>query len=101
LWNPPSFAAALPNLPEGRKYWGTLLQRISDSKTNFDKLADRAIESARKMPPGLARNDALKRAGLLRLMADLAHKIAAKEKPIRGKKPNRVKLGEAARGPQL
>lgn len=64
----------------------------SDSKTNLDKRADRAIETARKMPPGLARNDALKKAGLLRLMADLANEIAAKERPIRGKKPHRVKF---------
>ena len=59
---------------------------------NLDERANRAIELARNMPPGLARNDALKRAGLLRLIADLAHDIAAKEKPVRGKKPNRVKV---------
>lgn len=80
---------------------GTLLHRTSDSKTTLDKRADRAIEFARNMPPGLARNDALKKAGLLRLMADLAHKIAAKEKPVRGKKPHRVKFKDLAKSHSL
>lgn len=77
------------------------MQRTSDSKTSLDQRADRAIEFARNMPPGLARNDALKKAGLLRLMADLANKIAAKERPIRGKKPHRVKLKDLAKSHSL
>lgn len=63
----------------------------SDSKTNFDVRADRAIEIARRMSPGLARNDAMKKAGILRLMADLEREIATKKHPIRGKKPRRAK----------
>lgn len=71
---------------------GTLLNRItSDSKTNFGERADRAIEIARQMSPGLARNDAMKKAGILRLMADLEREIATKKSPIRGKKPHRAK----------
>ena len=71
------------------------------SKTILDERADRAIAFARNMPPGLARNDALKKAGLLRLMADLASEIAAKERPIRGKKPHRVKFRDIAKSHSL
>jgi hypothetical protein len=67
---------------------------ISDSKTNLDERADRAIELARKMSPGTARNDALKKAGVLRLIADLARQIETKGKPIRGKRPGRARLKE-------
>ena len=65
---------------------------ISDSKTNLDVRADRAIELARNMPPGSARNDAMKKAGVLRQMADLAREIATKERSIRGKKPGSAKM---------
>jgi hypothetical protein len=64
---------------------------ISDSKTNFEARADRAIETARRMSPGLARNDAMKKAGILRVMADLEREIATKKSPVRGKKPHRTK----------
>ena len=77
------------------------MRRTSDSNTNLDERADRAIELARNMPPGLPRNDALKRAGLLRLMADLASEIAAKERPIRGKKPHRLKSKDLAKSHSL
>jgi hypothetical protein len=69
---------------------------ISDSKTSLDERADRAIELARKMSPGSARNDAMKKAGVLRLIADLAREIETKGRPIRGKKPGRAKLKDLA-----
>ena len=45
--------------------------------------ADRAIEIARSMPPGPARYDAMKRAGLLRRLAALMQEITKREKPVR------------------
>ena len=56
----------------------------SQTKTNFDDAADRAIELARDMPPGPERIRALKEAGLLRQIAELARKIAARENPSAG-----------------
>src|ERR1700694_2558595 len=44
------------------------------------------------MPPGPARYDAMKRAGLLRRLAALMQEITKREKPVRGKKPSRLKL---------
>jgi hypothetical protein len=38
------------------------------------------------MPPGSARHDAMKRAGLLRWLAALMQEIKKRETPIRGKK---------------
>ena len=69
-------------------------KRKSDSKTHWDLKADRAIEHARGMPQGPDRHDALKRAGLLRNLATLMREIATREKPVRGKKPNRPKRSE-------
>jgi hypothetical protein len=78
---------------------GNFLKRKNlDSKTNLDVRADRAIEIARKMPPGVVRNNAMKKAGLLRLMADLTREIATKERPVRGKKPYRAKPKNPASG---
>ena len=82
----------------GSEAGGRFLKRTkSGSKTDWDLRADRAIEAARKMPPGPARHDAMKRAGLLRLMAQLKAAIAKKERPVRGKKPGRSNQRGAAR----
>jgi hypothetical protein len=40
------------------------------------------------MPPGPARYDAMKRAGLLRCLAALVQEIKKREKPVRGKQPS-------------
>jgi hypothetical protein len=69
-------------------------KRKSDSKTHWDLKADRAIERARGMPQGPDRHDAMKRAGLLRNLATLMREIATREKPVRGKKPNRPKRND-------
>jgi hypothetical protein len=61
-----------------------LRKRNSRTKTSFDDAADRAIELARDMSPGPGRIRALKEAGLLRLIAELASKIAARERPPAG-----------------
>jgi hypothetical protein len=61
----------------------------SDSQTNWDARADRAIDEARGMPPGPARHDAMKRAGLLRWLAVLMQELEKREKPVRGKRPRR------------
>ena len=63
----------------------------SDSKSHWDVKADRAIEMARSLPPGPARHDAMKKAGLLRGLAALVQEITRREKPVRGKKPSRSK----------
>jgi hypothetical protein len=72
-------------------------KRTSDSKTHWDLNADRAIERARSMPQGPGRHDAMKRAGLLRNLATLMREIAAREKPVRGKKPSRPKRNDSAK----
>ena len=41
-----------------------------DDNRDLDAEADEALEAARAMAPGPAKNDALKRAGLLRKAAD-------------------------------
>jgi hypothetical protein len=61
-----------------------LRKTSSGTKTSFDDAADRAIELARDMPPGPGRIRALKEAGLLRQIAELARKIAARESPSAG-----------------
>jgi hypothetical protein len=50
-----------------------------------------AIESARNMPPGPARHDALKKAGLLRRLAEMSEEIQRLERPVRGKRPRKRK----------
>jgi hypothetical protein len=72
-------------------------KRKSYSKTHWDLKADRAIESARGMPQGPRRHDAMKRAGMLRNLAALMREIAMREKPVRGKKPNRPKRNDPAK----
>jgi hypothetical protein len=50
-----------------------------------------AMESARNMPPGPARHDALKKAGLLRRLAEMSEDIQKLEQPVRGKRPRKRK----------
>jgi hypothetical protein len=73
-----------------------LRKRKSDSKTHWDVKADLAIERARSMPPGPARHDAMKKAGLLRGLAALMREITRREKPVRGKKPRRQKVEKSS-----
>ncbi|QIG95282.1 hypothetical protein [Bradyrhizobium sp. 6(2017)] len=62
-----------------------------DSKSAWDDKADRAIEIARSLPPGPDRHDAMKKAGLMRRMAALVEEIDKQERPIRGKRPRKLK----------
>ena len=71
-------------------------KKNSDSKSHWDVKADRAIEAARSLPPGPARQDAMKKAGLLRGLAALVQEITKREKPVRGKKPSRSKLEKSS-----
>jgi hypothetical protein len=41
------------------------------------------------MPPGPARHDAMKKAGLLRWLAALMQEIKRREAPVRAKKPRK------------
>jgi len=66
-----------------------LSRESSDSQTDWDARADRAIDEARSMPPGPARHHAMKRAGLLRWLAVLMQEHEKREKQVRGKKPRR------------
>jgi hypothetical protein len=51
--------------------------------------AVQAIDAARNMPPGHARNEALKKAGLIRRLAEISEEIQKFERPIRGKRPRK------------
>jgi hypothetical protein len=62
-----------------------------DPKIDWDVRADQAIEAARNMPAGSARQEALKKAGFMRRMAYLAQAINRLERPVRGKKPRKSK----------
>lgn len=61
------------------------------SRLDWDVKAADAIEAARNMPPGAERNDAMKKAGLMRRMADLSSEIDRLERPVRGKRPRKLK----------
>jgi hypothetical protein len=72
--------------------WGQRMNsHASISKTDWDRKADLAIAVARSMAPGPHRQTALKKAGYLRLMADLVSRIRKLETPVRGKKPSSSK----------
>ena len=43
------------------------------------------------MPPGAERYAAMKKAGLMRRMADISGEIDKLERPIRGKRPRKLK----------
>ena len=64
----------------------------SKTKTPWEARADCAIEKARSMPPGPARHDAMKKAGLLRYLAVLMQEIERRERPVRGKKSRRPRI---------
>jgi hypothetical protein len=49
------------------------------------------METARNMPPGAERYAAMKKAGLMRRMADISGEIDKLERPIRGKRPRKLK----------
>jgi hypothetical protein len=66
------------------------LTRHKSERTAFDCRADQAMESARALSPGAERQDALKRAGLLRQIALLSDQLGILERPIRGKRPTRI-----------
>ena len=50
----------------------------SSDRQEFEKLASEALELARKLPPGPARNEALKAASQLRCSADALGIVFAK-----------------------
>lgn len=49
------------------------------------------METARNMPPGAERYTAMKKAGLMRRMADISGEIDRLERPVRGKRPRKLK----------
>lgn len=56
--------------------------RASTTERDLDAEADEALEAARLMPTGLAKNEALKKAGLLRAAADIGGvKFAKRGRP--------------------
>lgn len=61
------------------------------SRLDWDVKAAHAIESARSMPPGAERYHAMKKAGLMRRMADISSEIDKLERPVRGKRPRKLK----------
>ena len=61
------------------------------SRLDWDVKAALAIETARNMPPGADRYDAMKKAGLMRRMADISGEIDKLERPVRGKRPRKLK----------
>lgn len=71
-------------------HWGRRMTRPG-SKTDWDDKAGRAIETARNLPPGAERHDAMKKAGLMRRMAALVEEINRRERPVRGKRSRKLK----------
>jgi hypothetical protein len=65
-------------------------------KLDWHGKAVEAIQRARDMPPGAARHDAMKKAGLMRRMAEIFEEIQTLEQPIRGKRPRKRKAETAA-----
>jgi hypothetical protein len=61
------------------------------SRLDLDVKAAHAIETARNMPPGAERYAAMKKAGLMRRMADISGEIDKLERPVRGKRPRKRK----------
>ena len=61
------------------------------SGLDWDVKAAHAIEMARNLPPGAERYAAMKKAGLMRRMADIVGKIDKLERPVRGKRPRKLK----------
>ena len=61
------------------------------SSLDWDVKAALAIEMARTMPPGAERYAAMKKAGLMRRMADISGEIDKLERPVRGKRPRKLK----------
>jgi hypothetical protein len=61
------------------------------SRLDLDVKAAHAIETARNMPPGAERYAAMKKAGLMRRMADISGEIDKLERPVRGKRPRKLK----------
>ena len=61
------------------------------SSGDWDLKAAGAIETARNMPPGAERYAAMKKAGLMRRMADIVEEIDKLERPVRGKRPRKLK----------
>ena len=61
------------------------------SRLDWDVKAALAIETARNMPPGEDRYAAMKKAGLMRRMADISGEIDKLERPVRGKRPRKLK----------
>jgi hypothetical protein len=71
LW----FQSREPNRQPGspRRIFGLMRQQKKDLRPKLDLEAEAlaALEEARTMPPGPARNEAMKQAGILRNAADL------------------------------
>jgi hypothetical protein len=60
-------------------------------KLDWHAEAVEAIQKARNMPPGPARQEAMKKAGLKRRLAEMSEEIQTLERPIRGKRPRKRK----------
>lgn len=72
------------------KRLGEQLSKVR-SRLDWDAKAAVAIETARNMPPGAERYAAMKKAGLVRRMADIVGEIDKLERPVRGKRPRKLK----------
>jgi hypothetical protein len=60
-------------------------------KLDWHAKAVEAMQKARDLPPGAARHEAMKKAGLMRRMAEMFAEIQTLEQPIRGKRPRKRK----------
>jgi hypothetical protein len=82
---------ASPVQPQAsRVYRGDNLSKMR-SRLDWDVKAAHAMETARNMPPGAERYAAMKKAGLMRRMADISGEIDKLERPVRGKRPRKLK----------
>jgi hypothetical protein len=66
-------------------------------KLDWHAKAVEAIQRARDMPPGTARHEAMKKAGLMQRMAEIIEEMQTLEQPIRGKRPRKRKAECAAK----
>jgi hypothetical protein len=64
-------------------------------KLDWQAKAVEAIQRARNLPPGAARHEAMKKAGMMRRLAEMFEEIQTLEQPVRGKRPRKRKAETA------
>jgi hypothetical protein len=80
----------LLNASAADNVWGDNLGKVRLG-LEWDVKAALAMETARNLPPGAERYIAMKKAGLIRRMADISGEIDRLERPVRGKRPRKLK----------